>query len=465
MITPQRFIQEMQEKQALQPEPKHIVLPPAQNTLVSKTQKMQAVDLHSEDTSFPITNNGSPSVEDLPTYMQEALRTNKPGPSRTMSTVLLSIGFCILLITSISLLALMGSHPASPQTHHVTPHTPEAQTNRPTPPHLQISTNQATFPASAPGIVSSQTITLKNTGGGQVVWQESCDQLWLTTFPKGGTFTDSENIQITVNRGEMATGNYTSHVTFSLPGQEDTPAVLNVTMSVAPLPAQLSISTTSLSYSTAQSQSSDSQVVTLRNTGGQALRWDATVDTQNTPSWLTLSLYHGIILPGVRQPLTVSVASQNLAGGTYTGLISFSGDAHARVQVTLTVLAPGKLVITPSSLVLTTQQANQTLSLQNSGGLSLGWTVKPSTTDQGNWLSVTPASGTLAAGQSVTITIYADAREVASGTYQGTLTFSVGGQTQQVAVSFAVTGTTPNPTPTSTADRKQQDRQGNGPQS
>jgi hypothetical protein len=428
---------------------------------------MQGVELPLEDPSFPITHSGYPSVEDLPTYMQEALHTKKPWPSRTMSTVLLSIGFCVLLVTSISLLVLMGNHPVSSQAHNGTRHTPETQTSVPTPPHLQISTNQAVFTASAPGVVSSQTITLKNSGGGQVVWQENSDQPWLTTFPKSGTFTDSENIQITVNRGEMAAGNYTGHVTFSLPGQENTPAVLNVTMSVASLPAQLSISTTSLSYSTAQSQSPDSQVITIRNTGGQALHWDATVE--DTPSWLTLSLYHGIIPPGVRQPLDVSVSSEALEIGTHKGLISFSGDAHARVQIALTVLAPGKLVITPSSLALTTRQANQTLSLQNSGDLSLGWTVKPSTTDQGNWLSVTPSSGTLAAGQSVTVTVYADATSLASGTYQGTLTFFVGDQTQQVAVSFAVMGTAPAPaqtpastnTPASVTATKQQGRQDN----
>jgi len=354
-------------------------------------------------------------------------------------------------------LVLLGHRPVNTQSQSGSVHATETQTNVPMLPHLQISTNQATFAASAPGVVSSQTITLKNSGGGQAVWQENSDQLWLTTFPKNGTFTDNENIQVTINRGEMVAGNYTGHLTFSLPSQGDTPVVLNVTMGVAPLPAQLSISTTSLSYSTVQSQSPDSQVMTIRNTGGLALHWDATVNTQDTPSWLTLSLYHGVIPSGVGQSLTVSVASETLAVGTYTGLIAFTGDAQAQVQVALTVLAPGKLVIAQSTLAFTTQQTSQTLTLQNSGGLSLDWTVQPTTTDQGNWLSATPTSGTLEPGQSVTVTVLVDATSLVAGTYQGTLTFSVGGQTQQVAVSFVVAGTTPTPvstpapTPTPTA--------------
>jgi hypothetical protein len=316
---------------------------------------------------------------------------------------------------------------------------------------LQLSVSQINFGSSASGVMSNQTITLKNTGSGNAIWQASTDPSWLTVFPKSDTFVESENIKITANRGGIASGDYTGHVTFWLQGQENTPSALNVTMTVGPLSPQLSVSTTSLSYSTAQSQNPESQVVTIANTGGQALRWDATATTQDGAPWLTLSLYHGVIPSGVSQALTVQVQSQTLSAGTYNGLISFTGDADAQVQVALTIATEGNLVISPSSLALTTQQSSQTLSLQNNGGLPLDWKVRYATNDSGNWLSATPASGTLAPGASATITVRADPTNLAPGSYQGMLIFSSGDQTQQVSVSFVVTGTTPVPaTPTST---------------
>ena len=219
-------------------------------------------------------------------------------------------------------------------------------------------------------------------------------------------------------------------------------------MSVASGPAQLSISTTSLSYSTVQSQAPDSQAITISNTGGKALHWDATVSTPDTPSWLTLSQYHGVTPAGISQSLTVQVSSQTLAIGSYKGLITFTGDANAKVEVSLVVVASDNLLISPSSLAFTTQQTNQTLSLHNGGSRSVRWSVRLSTNERKNWLSVTPAKGTLGPGQSVTITIYADPKHLSPDSYQGTLTFSVGNQTKNVSVSFIVTGTPPTPTPT-----------------
>jgi hypothetical protein len=504
-------------------------------TEIQQPLKIQEIDdayasqLLLEDQSFPSTNNAALLPEDLPSYMQEALRTRR-GPSHIMSTVLLAVGCSVLLATSIIVLVLMGTRPNDlhaqlkvtprtlgihdsfslegngftpnqrvtftidantvvdgensqplrantdaqgrfssqgtvPSTWSIGKHVIYAtdpvsaqrfpaditvQADLPTPPHLQLSTTQANFGASPSSVVSSQTITLENSGGGHIVWQESSDQPWLTTSLKGGTFTVSENIQVTVNRQGRDLGDYTGHVTFWLPGQENAPSVLTVTMTVEPTTAQLSLSATSLAYATAQSHIPESQVITIGNTGEQALHWNATVSTQDGAPWLTLSLSGGVLSSGASQALTVQVKSQTLPVGTYHGLISFTGDADAQVGVVLTVVAPGNLVVSPSSLALTTEQGDQTLSLQNSGGLSLDWTVEPSTNTGRNWLSVAPASGRLAPGESVNITAHAHDPRLTPGSYQGMLTFSVGDQTKQVSVSFVVTRRTPAPKPTPT---------------
>ena len=415
-------------------------------------------DLSFEDLAFPVTNYAALlpedpppdiQVQDLPAYMQKALRKRSWKSKRITSTVLISIGFCVLLATSIGILLLMGTRPTSihPQPKGIL-HTPNVQVHSPTASPLHLSTTQVTFDAFS-GDVASKTITLENTSSGQVTWQENCDHPWLKTSVESGTFAKSQNIQVTVNRGGLTPGDYTGHVTFWLRGQKNITSVLTVTMSTATSPAQLSISAPNLSYATVQSQAPYNQVITLRNTTGrQALHWSGTATTQDGAHWLTLSPSHGTLSAGDKQQITVKVAPGTLAIGTYTGLISFTGDANAQVGVSLTVVAPGNLVISPSSLAFTTQQTSQSLSLQNNGGQSLDWTVQPSTNDGGNWLDVKHPKGTLDPGKSITLTVLADPTNLTPGTYQGTLTFSAGNQIQDVSVSFTISQPTPTPTPT-----------------
>jgi hypothetical protein len=393
-------------------------------------------------------NDDALLLKDLPPYMQKALRTRRWSPRLTPIVVLVA-SFCALLLTSVMVLVWMG-HPPVKENPQVTPtvsaHTPGGTASSSKSPHLGFSPTQANFDPAASGIVSSQTITLVNSGDGQVVWQESSDHSWLTVSPSSGTFTGRENVQIMVDRQGLAPGDYAGHVTFLLQGQENTPSVLDVTMSVTSVPSQLSVSATSLLYSTGQSEIPESQVLVISNTGVQSLNWDATVYTDDGAPWLTLSPLHGVLPSGIRQSITVQVASQNLPIGTYTGLISFTGTAKAQVRVSLAVLS--NVIITPSSLPFTIQQTNQTLSLQNIGNLPLDWMVTPTTNDGGNWLSVTSANhDTLGPGQSATLTVHADPTRLSPGTYQGALTFSFVDQTRQIQVSFVVTGVPPAPAP------------------
>jgi hypothetical protein len=404
-------------------------------------------EISRSDASVPsIVNGDTLLLKDLPPYMQKALRPRRWSP-RLTSIVVLVGSFCLLVAISVMVLVWMGNLPVNGHSPANTTASARTSGGAAGAPHLEFSPTQVSFDPAASGVVSSQTMTLVNSGSGQVVWQEQSDSSWLTVSPQSGRFTDRENIQITVNRQGLAPGDYAGHVTFLLQGQENTPFVLDVTMSVASVPTQLSVSATSLSYSIGQSEAPDSQVLVIGNTGVQSLNWDAAVSTDDGASWLRLSLLHGELPSGGNQSITVEVASQNLPIGTYTGLISFTGSATAQVKVSLTVLS--NTIITPSSLPFTMQQTNQTVSLQNRGNLSLKWTVIPATTDGGNWLSVTSANnGTLASGQSVTLTVRADPTHLAPGSYQGTLIFSFGDQTKQVLVFFVVMGTSPTPAPT-----------------
>ncbi len=326
---------------------------------------------------------------------------------------------------------------------------------------LQLAQQTLAFDAAAPGVVSNQTTTLRNSGGGQATWQANSDQPWLTMSPNNGSFAGSESVQVTVNRDGLAPREYTGHVSFTLKGQSTPPLQLNVTMSVKTAPAKLGISKTALNFTSNAGQAPADQTFVIQNTGGQPLHWRSNVTTGDGSLWLSLLPPDGT-LPAARSAiLAVRVQSQQLSSGTYTGYINLTGDAYAQLSVTVTVVAPGELVPSPASLAFQAnvgqQPAGQSLTVQNSGGLALDWSASASTNDQGTWLHITPASGFLNAGEQATLSVTADSTGLAPGSYQGTITLSADSVVKKVAVSFTLVApatptatTTATPTPSAT---------------
>ncbi|HEU0301328.1 MAG TPA: S8 family serine peptidase [Longimicrobium sp.] len=74
------------------------------------------------------------------------------------------------------------------------------------------------------------------------------------------------------------------------------------------------------------------------------------------------------------------------------------------------------------------------LVLTNTGATPLAWTAA----DSVSWLSVSPASGTLAAGASVTLSVRVDGDALAAGTHNATLVLSGGGHTERMPVTVGV---------------------------
>lgn len=180
--------------------------------------------------------------------------------------------------------------------------------------------------------------------------------------------------------------------------------------------------------------------MTLTNAGGGQVRWSA----QSSVPWLTLSPASGAFVGNALVTLTVNRA--NLTPQAYLGQIVFSqvGGGSQTLYVSMTVnTTPASLTLSTASLAFAgtpaQSPAGQTIVLQNNGGQTLNWTGGSATSDGANWLSVTPASGQLAASTSVSLTVTVDTRNMALGSYQGTLSFSyAGGPVQQVAITLMV---------------------------
>lgn len=316
------------------------------------------------------------------------------------------------------------------------------------PPRLQLAAAQLDFGAAAPGVVSSENLTLTNAGGGQLRWQASSDQPWLSVTPGSDTFNGSEVVIVTVNRGALSPLSYTGHLSFV---QQDSgtgktskaqPLKLTVTMAVKAAPASLTLSQVSLSFSGDTTQNPASQTITLQNSSKQPISWSAKPQTGNSLPWLTIAPASGQLAPGASVVLTVSVQSQQLPPGSYQGTINFTGGANPRVNVSLSVVAPGNVIVSPPSLnflAYTGQNpASQSITLQNSGGQLLNWTVSTVTANGGNWLSASPSSGQLASGSKGVVTIVANVTGLSPNAYQGTVSLNAGVLSKQIAVSLTV---------------------------
>lgn len=180
--------------------------------------------------------------------------------------------------------------------------------------------------------------------------------------------------------------------------------------------------------------------MTLANAGGGRVTWTA---RSNSP-WLSVSPASGSFAGNAVVMLTANRA--NLVPQAYQGQIVFTQDqgSSQTLYVSMTVnTTPANLVLSTASLAFAgtpaQSPAGQTIVLQNNGGQTLNWTSGSTTTGSVNWLSVSPASGTLGPDASANLTVNVNSIGMALGSYQGALSFSYpGGPAQQVAVTLAV---------------------------
>jgi hypothetical protein len=198
--------------------------------------------------------------------------------------------------------------------------------------------------------------------------------------------------------------------------------------------------------------SPSSSTYTLTNTGGQPLNWTA----GNTQSWLTLSKSSGTLAAAGTDTVTVSVGSgaDSLAAGSYGDTVTFTnttnGTGNTTRPVGLTVTAPAALSVTPTTGLTSTgymggpfSASSASYTLNNTGGQPLNWTAG----NTQSWLTLSKASGTLAAGgtDTVTVSVGTGANSLAYGSYGDTVTFTnttdgTGNTTRPVALTIKIPG-------------------------
>ena len=279
---------------------------------------------------------------------------------------------------------------------------------------------------------AAQTLTISNIGGGILSWTASDSAAWMSLSSSSGTGAGS--VTVSVMTGALTAGSYSGTVMLNATGASPVIVPVSFTVTTAPVAPAIGASPLSLSFTAQQGGANPAtQALAISNTGGGTLTWTASDDA----AWLSISPASGTGNGAV----TVTAILGTLATGTHTGTITLSatGASSVSIPVTLTVTAapvPPAIGASPTSLTFAATQgganpANQTLTISNTGGGTLNWSVS----DSAAWLTASPTSGT---GNGA-VTLTATTSTLTASSYTGTVTIAATGATSVIIpVTFVV---------------------------
>jgi hypothetical protein len=187
---------------------------------------------------------------------------------------------------------------------------------------------------------SAQSLTVTNTGKGQLSWSATDDAPWLSITPTSGRTKKSDVIKVMVNISGLAPNTYTGTITISTSGAATTSRQIQVSLNiVAPAPT-IGSDPTSLSFVGTEGGSNPTpQTVNIRNTGMGTLNWTVSDDAP----WLTVTPSSGTTTTSTNA-LTVTVNAVALAANTYRATITVTDpralNSPQQIPVTLVMTAP-----------------------------------------------------------------------------------------------------------------------------
>src|SRR6266581_1742621 len=212
-------------------------------------------------------------------------------------------------------------------------------------------------------------------------------------------------------------------------------------------PAHLLIDTTPLDMGADVVGTNTIRTLTLANSGGGSISWSANSDA----SWLLVAPSQGIF--SQQEVISLAVQRIGLKPGDYHGSITISSNVsppqHIEVDMTVRPLPPNAgpvLAVSPAllSFTATDGQLNamqQTLTVSNPGSHPLNWSLDPVQGLSCPWLAVSPSTGTVPSGGSLTLAVNVKSQCLLPGVYTGKLKFAANGaidSSQEVNVAVVV---------------------------
>lgn len=310
---------------------------------------------------------------------------------------------------------------------------------------ILVTSNTLNFNA-APGSSSAvQQFTISTTGAPtpfSLSFTPLSGGRWLTLGQVSGTL--PATVLVAANAATLAPGIYTGNLSITATGVNNSPLIIPVTFSVGVVGgATISAAPSSLTFSAQVGGPNPLPQGLILNTAVTAVNFIATPSVVTGTGWLAVSPPSGT----APAALNVSVNATGLTAGTYYGSININPSTGPAVVVPVTLQIGGvsNVNVSNSSLQFNYQTNGSYPPPQNinftSDGAGVNFTLTPTTSSGGNWLSVTP----LIANTPRTVTVSVSPNGLAPGTYTGTIAIASTNAvvtTQAVTVTLTV-GTTP----------------------
>ncbi len=297
--------------------------------------------------------------------------------------------------------------------------------------NLNFQSSSSGISPSSLSVTVSAAAATSFTAGSTCGSQTPCPWVNLSALTSDVT---PQTLTVTVNPSGLANGSYSGTVNFTASGVTQTvPINLTVTGGAAQT-GTVSASPASLTFTEPAGGQAQSQSVTVSSTGGEV---PYTVSVSANTSWLTVSP------TGADTQSTVSVTATptGLAAGSYQGTVTITAGNTVTIPVTLTVQAPAVVSASTTSLSFVYLSGGQTPPAQTvSLSGSTGGFTATAASDTGNWLSVSPTSGSFQSSTSGQMSVSVNPAGISSGQHTGTITVGgTGGLTGQVVITVALT--------------------------
>ena len=309
---------------------------------------------------------------------------------------------------------------------------------------LTASPTSLTYTNITVGQSSSQTETIKNTGGTSATI--SAVAATGTGFSISGitppvTLTPGQSTTFTVKFAPTSAGTFPG--TLTVTSNASNPSLAITLSGTAVTAATLTASPTSLTYTNVTVGQTSSQTETIKNTGGTSATISAVGESGA-----------GFIISGITPPVTLTAGQSTTftvkfaptSAGTFPGTVTVTSNAsNPSLDISLsgTAVTPATLTASPTSLTYTNitvgQTSSQTETIQNTGGTSATISAVGESGAGFTVSGITPPV-TLTAGQSTTFTV--KFAPTSAGTFPGTVTVTSNASNPSLSIPLSGTAVT-----------------------
>lgn len=237
------------------------------------------------------------------------------------------------------------------------------------------------------------SFNVSNSGGGELDWKLTSNENWILFSPSSGkTSTETDQVNVTVNRIGLSPGNYFGTIKIESIYESRN---IDVSMTIEQ-PPLLSYSPLIMNFGEIESTG----LIEITNTGGGILNWQLSA---NQP-WINFSLKNGSNQANQKNEIGVQIDRTGLQPGNYSADINISSNGGTgTIPISMIVLEKPVISISKHILDFNTGLTSLSFKISNSGTGVLNWNIDGSLEP---WISVSSSSGSVTTEEAeITVTI------------------------------------------------------------